>query len=136
MPLIAITRLRVRGRRFLPAFFVQTLRAAIQARRAQGNLAVTVLRDAQRTFWTRTAWTDESAMRLYLAADPHRRIMRSLASWCDEASVVHWIQPSAQPPSWSEAHRRMQGEGRPSRVDHPTEARREYRIAAIRTRKR
>ena len=35
MPVVPITRLRVRSRSFLPAFFVQTLRIARQAKRVQ-----------------------------------------------------------------------------------------------------
>jgi hypothetical protein len=134
LPLIAITRLRVRSWRFLPAFFFQTLRTALQAKRAPGNLAVSVLRDAQRTFWTRTVWLDEPAMRSYMMSSPHREVMRSLAEWCDEASVAHWQQPSAELPSWATAHERMQRDGRASRVNHPTAAHRAYEIAPIRGR--
>jgi len=54
--------------------------------------------------------------------------MASLAAWCDEASVAHWLQESEQLPSWETAHDRMQREGRPSRVDRPTEAHVAYRI--------
>jgi len=128
MPLIAITRLRVRSWRFLPGFFFQTLRTAIQAKGAEGNLAVSVLREARRTFWTRTVWTDEQAMRAYMSSDPHRGVMRSLAEWCNEAAVAHWTQDSPEPPSWEEAHERMQRDGRASRVNHPTEAHRAYQI--------
>src|SRR5664279_5093126 len=134
VPLVAITRLRVRSWRFLPAFFLQTIRAAAQAKRTQGNVAVSVLRDAHRTFWTRTVWVDELAMRSYMSADPHRGAMRSLAEWCDEASVVHWIQTSAKPPTWEESCGRMQRDGRASRVNNPTEAHRAYQIAPIRSR--
>jgi Domain of unknown function (DUF3291) len=134
VPLVAITRLRVRSWRYLPAFFFQTLRTAVQAKRTPGNLAVAVRRDASRTFWTRTVWLDEPAMRSYMSADPHRGVMRSLAEWCDEASVVHWIQDSATPPAWQESCARMQRDGRPSRVNHPSEAHRAYEIPPIRGR--
>jgi hypothetical protein len=87
-----------------------------------------VLREAHRTFWTRTVWTDERAMRAYMSSDPHRRVMRSLAEWCNEASVAHWVQDSSEPPSWEEAHWRMQRDGRASKVNHPTEAHRAYQI--------
>jgi len=52
----------------------------------------------------------------------HRQVMRRLSEWCDEASVVHWTQESPQPPSWEEAHQRLQESGRPSKVNHPSEA--------------
>src|SRR5438034_1147587 len=40
MPIVSITRLRVRSWSYLPTFFVQTLRIALQAARADGSLAV------------------------------------------------------------------------------------------------
>jgi hypothetical protein len=46
MPHVSITRLRVRSWQYLPAFFVAALRSALQARRAKGNLAVGMLREA------------------------------------------------------------------------------------------
>ena len=128
MPLISVTRLRIRGWRFMPAFGLQAFRTFSQARRAPGNLGVDALNDAHRTFWTRTAWTDEAAMRAYIRAAPHGPAMRRLAEWCDEASVAHWTQESAALPDWIEVHRRMQAEGRPSRVLHPTEAHLAFRI--------
>ena len=117
--------------RFLVPFLFQAARSALQAKGARGNLSVAVLRDARRAFWTCTIWTDEEAMRSYASADPHARIMRNLAEWCDEASVVHWRQDGPGAPSWSEACERMQRDGRPSRVNHPTEDHRAFRIAPI-----
>jgi hypothetical protein len=54
--------------------------------------------------------------------------MGKLAEWCDEASVVHWNQETADLPKWHEAHRRMVAEGRPSRVRHPSPAHQALRI--------
>lgn len=127
--LISITRLRVRSWRFLPAFFVKAMRSAFQARRDPGSLRVALLREANNTFWTATAWRDEEAMRSFMLAGAHRGAMKRLLDWCDEASVVHWLQASPELPPWEEAHRRMQQEGRPSKVRFPTEAQRQHRIA-------
>lgn len=128
MALIAVTRLRVRSARYLPGFLVFALLSALQARRASGNLGTGLLRDANRTFWTRTAWHDETSMRAFMMAKPHRRAMTGLAHWCDEASVVHWTQPNAALPDWHEAHRRMVAQGRPSKVNHPSAAHRACEI--------
>jgi hypothetical protein len=122
MPLISVTRLRIRSIRFLPAFFFYTLRANRQARAAMGNGAVELLPDAHGTCWTRTQWTDLKAMRAYVGSGAHREAMKRLAHWCDEASVVHWEQASTGLPGWDEAHRRMQQDGRPSKVNHPSAA--------------
>jgi Domain of unknown function (DUF3291) len=128
MPFVSITRLRVRSWRYLPAFLIQSFRAARQARRAVGNLEVSVLRDANLAFWTRTVWIDEAAMRSFMRSGVHRRVMSQLVEWCDEASVVHWLQEAPEPPSWREAHRRLQRQGRRSRVNHPSEAQRRFEI--------
>jgi hypothetical protein len=129
VPLISVTRLRIRSVRFLPAFFVYAFRSTRQAQRTPGNLGAAVFNDSRRTFWTRTAWRDEGAMRAFLLSGPHKLAMPKLAHWCDEASVVHWSQDTAELPAWPEAHRRMQAEGRPSRVRHPSAAHEAFRIA-------
>ena len=65
-----------------------------------------------------------------MMAMPHRSAMVKLAEWCDEASVVHWRQESAELPAWSEAHRRMVAEGRASRVRYPSAAHQAFQIPA------
>ena len=124
MPFVSITRLRVRSWRYVPGFLIQSLRAALQAKRATGNLAVSVLRDADRAFWTRTVWRDEAAMRAFMQSGVHRQVMARLPEWCDEAALAHWVQDRDEPPSWADAHRRLQQEGRRSRVSQPSEAQR------------
>ncbi len=120
MPLVAITRLRVRSLHYLPAFLLASLRSAREAKQAPGNLAVSVLSDANLAFWTRTLWTDERSMRAFMFAPAHRAVLPKLSQWCDEAAVGHWLQESPEPPPWEEVHRRLQHEGRTSRVDHPS----------------
>ena len=120
MPIVSMTRLRVRSWSNLPAFFVQTLRIARQAARADGNLAVTLLQDRRNTFWTSTSWSSEGSMKAFMHAKPHGPTMRRLLDWCDEAALVHWTQAGADLPSWEEAHKRIQQEGRPSKVNHPS----------------
>lgn len=128
MPLVSITRLRVRSWRFLPMFFFYALRSSRQAKHAEGNLAVALLREARNTFWTRTLWESEQAMKQFMLAAAHRSAMPHLMTWCDEASVVHWTQETAELPSWDVAHERMQKEGRRSKVHHPSEDQNEFRI--------
>jgi hypothetical protein len=43
------------------------------------------------------------------------------------------VQEAVEPPSWQEAHRRLQQEGRRSRVERPSEAHRGFEIPAPRT---
>ena len=130
MPLVSITRLRLRSWRYLPPFFVAAFRSVLQARGAKGNLAVSTLREAHNTFWTRSLWADEAAMKSFMESGAHGAVMPKLLEWCDEASVVRWTQDCAQEPTWKEAHRRMQRDGRASRVSHPSEAHRRFYVAA------
>ena len=130
MPFVSITRLRVRSWRYVPGFVIQFLRAALRARGTAGSLAVSVLRDADRAFWTRTVWREEAALAALMQSGVHRRVMARLPEWCDEAALVHWVQDTDEPPSWAEAHRRLQEEGRRSRVSHPSEAQRRFEIRA------
>ncbi len=120
MPFISITRLRVRSFRYLPVFLIGAFRSARQAKNAPGNLAVSLLSDANFTFWTRTLWNDERSMRGFMLAGLHRRVMPRLLQWCDEAAIAHWLQDSLEPLSWQEAYRRLQQEGRASKVDYPS----------------
>ncbi len=128
MPLVSITRLRVRSLRFLLAFIWYSLRSARQASRAPGNLATQILKERKRAFWTATAWTDESAMKNFMLASPHRVAMRKLLEWCDEAALVHWVQGTKDLPDWKEAQRRLQAEGRRSKVNHPSPGQIAYQI--------
>jgi Domain of unknown function (DUF3291) len=130
MPVISITRLRLRRWWFLPPFFVDAQRSSKQAAAAEGNLHVALLRDRRLTFWTATSWTSEAALKAFMHARPHGPAMRKLLDWCDEASVVHWTQDTGDLPPWDEAHRRLQQDGRPSKVHHPTAAHTAHRFPA------
>jgi hypothetical protein len=118
--LISVTRLRIRSLRYMPMFFIYSILSARQARRTPGNCGIDLLQDANNTFWTRTAWSNEKAMHHFMLGGMHRRAMPKLLDWCDEAATVHWIQESPQLPDWHEAHQRIVSEGRRSKVRHPS----------------
>lgn len=120
MPLVSVTRLRLRSVRYLIPFMMYSLMASRQARRSKGNLGLKLLRDANQAFWTLTAWQDEEDMRAFMMTGPHRRAMPKLLDWCDEASVAHWTQDESELPGWDQAHRKMVELGRPSKVTFPS----------------
>lgn len=122
MAFVSVTRLRVRSFRYLLQFVWQALKSARQAELAPGFLSGRVLREAKNTFWTVTAWEDETVMRAYRNGGAHRSVMPKLLEWCDEASLVHWSQESPELPHWQEAHRRLVKEGRTSKVNHASPA--------------
>ena len=127
--LISVTRLRIRSLRYLPMFIIYSLFSSRQARLALGNCGSDYLRDANNTFWTKTAWSDEKSLHSFVMGGMHRRAMPKLLDWCDEAATVHWTQESPQLPDWQEAHRRLISEGRRSKVRHPSPAHLVFEIA-------
>ena len=128
MPFISITRLRVRSPWYLPRFFWHAIRSQTQAKTASGNLGLSLLNDAHLTFWTKSAWTDDKAMRAFMMSGPHRAAMPALLDICDEASLAHWVQDSPTLPDWQEAHRRLVAEGRKSKVRNPSPAHEAFEI--------
>jgi hypothetical protein len=128
MPFVSVTRLRVRALRFVPAFIVYALRSSQQARTSTGFLGGALMRDNWKAFWTVTVWRDAKAMEVYRISGIHRVAMGKLLNWCDEASVAHWTQDSADVPGWPEAWNRMVTAGRASKVNHPSEAHLAFRV--------
>jgi hypothetical protein len=120
MPLVAVTRLRIRSYRFLVPFAWQAWRSFRQAKHAAGSLGVKVRTTGSLAFWTLTAWQDDAAMHTYRIARPHRDAMPKLLEWCDEAAVAHWHQESTALPGWDAAERRLAESGRLSKVNHPS----------------
>ena len=120
MPLVAVTRLRIRAARFVLPFWWHAWRSFSQAKNASGNLGARVRRAEGFAFWTLTVWEKEAAMTDYRIKLPHLQAMAKLLEWCDEASVVHWIQETAELPDWSIAEKRMAESGRISKVNHPS----------------
>jgi hypothetical protein len=135
MPLIAVTRLRIRSPRFLLPFVWYTWRSFRQAKHAAGSLAVKLRKAEGFAFWTMTMWQDESAMSAYRITPPHRHAMPHLLKWCDEAAVVHWNQESSELPDWETAEKRMAESGRLSKVNHPSTDQQAGRLDFIRSNK-
>jgi hypothetical protein len=128
MPFVSVTRLRVRALRFMPPFIVYALSSSQQARKSAGFLGGALMRDNWKAFWTVTVWRDAKAMEAYRIAGIHRVAMPKLLNWCDEASVMHWTQASADVPVWPEAYGRMVAGGRASKVNNPSQAQLAFQI--------
>ena len=120
MIFVSLTRLRVRSFRFMPLFTLHMLRTVKQVKRAPGFQHGVLLADRSWTFWTLTAWDSQESMRGYMTTGSHKAAMPHLLHWCDEASVVHWIQEETSLPTWIEAHARMCESGRASKVRNPS----------------
>ena len=128
MAFVSVTRLRVRSAWYLAPFILRAIKVTRQSQRSSGFLGARLLVEAKKVFWTLTAWEDSSAMNAFRTQGAHGGAMPKLIEWCDEASVVHWTQPTDALPSWQDAHYRMMKEGRPSKVKHPSPAHVAYEI--------
>jgi len=122
MPLIVVTRLRLRDPAFFDEFFAAAVAVVEQAQGTEGNLGADVLAEANNTYWTRTAWQGRVAMDSFVGTEPHLSTMNRIDDWCDEAAFVDWEQPSADPPDWQEAYRRLVADGVVFSLTHGTQA--------------
>ncbi|HEY0704235.1 MAG TPA: antibiotic biosynthesis monooxygenase [Candidatus Acidoferrales bacterium] len=122
MTFISITRLHVRSYLYLPVFVWRAQQSISQSQSAPGFIHGRLMRESSNTWWTITAWDTDAAMNAFRTSGAHQSVMPKLMVWCDEASVVHWTQPTTDLPTWAEAHRRMLAEGRFSKVNDPSPA--------------
>lgn len=120
MIFVSVTRLRLRSLRFLPAFALRAVGSTRQIRRSPGFIDGRFATEGVSAFWTITAWREDAAMLHYRNSGEHGRAMSRLIEWCDEASLVHWLQEDAVLPTPVEAVARMVEEGRLSKVRHPS----------------
>src|SRR5215472_6257946 len=111
MPVIVVTRLRLKDPAFFDEFFASAIAVTEQAQNAKGNLGADVLAEANNTYWTRTAWQERSAMDAFVEGEPHLETMSRLDDWCDEATFVDWEQDSAELPGWQAGYRRLVTDG-------------------------
>ena len=124
MPVIVITRLRLRDPAFFDEFFASAVAVVEQAQGTDGNLAADVLAEANNTYWTRTAWQERSSMDGFVGSEPHLGTMARLDDWCDEAAFVDWEQPTAGTLDWQEGYRHLVADGQASSLTHGTDANR------------
>jgi quinol monooxygenase YgiN len=122
MPIIVVTRLRLRDPALFDVFFTSAVAVTEQAESSGGNLGADVLADANNVFWTRTAWQDRAAMDAFVGTEPHLGTMAKLDEWCDEATFIDWEQGSADPPDWQTSFRRLVADGQVAELTRATDA--------------
>ncbi|TCM53145.1 hypothetical protein C8J36_107107 [Rhizobium sp. PP-F2F-G48] len=105
---VSITGLQLKARRHQPRFWWHAIRSMIQARKAPGNLS-TDARLIDGVHHTRTAWTDEAAMRRYLVAGAHLQAMKAFGAIATGKTLGFTTDAL---PDWDEVHRLWQTEGR------------------------
>ena len=86
MPVIVVTRLRLKDPEFFPEFFAAAVAVVEQAKSTDGNLAAEVLADENGVYRTRTGWLGRGPMRDIVGREAHLSTMAHLDDWCDEAT--------------------------------------------------
>ncbi len=122
MPVIVVTRLRLRDPAFSDEFFASAVGVVEQATNSAGNLGADVLADANNTYWTRTAWQGRDLMDAFVGSEPHLSTMGRIDDWCDEATFVDWEQADADLPGWQDGYGRLIASGNAASLTHATDA--------------
>src|SRR5215472_18783962 len=122
MPVIVVTRLRLKDPAMFDEFFASAVAVVEQAQKSAGNLGADVLAEANNTYWTRTAWQGRDVMDAFVGTEPHLHTMSRIADWCDEATFVDWEQPGADLPGWQDSYGRLVADGQPASLTDATEA--------------
>ena len=122
MPLMVVTRLRLKNPGVLDAFFAAAVAVLEQAKKSKGSLGSDALAEANDTWWTVTAWADRPTMEAFVQAEPHRATMAGLDDWCDEATFVDWEQASPDLPDWPTSYQHIVADGTSANLVHPSAA--------------
>ena len=122
MPLMVVTRLRLKNPGVLDAFFAAAVAVLEQAKNSAGSLGADALAEANDTWWTVTAWADRATMGAFVQAEPHLATMARLDDWCDEATFADWEQDSPDLPDWPTCYQHIVAEGKSAELSHPSAA--------------
>jgi hypothetical protein len=122
MPIIAVTRLRLRDPSLLDEFFTHAAAVLEQAMKSEGNLGADALAEARDTWWSVTAWHQRAQVKAYVNAEPHLSTEGLLDHLCDEATFVDWEQASAELPEWPTSWRRLVAVGQSAALTNQSEA--------------
>jgi hypothetical protein len=122
MPIMVVTRLRLRDPEFMDDFFTHAVAVIEQATASEGNLGADALAEAHDVWWSVTAWHDRNQMQDFVDTEPHRSTAALLDHLCDEATFVDWEQPSPELPDWQTSWRHLVADGYSAELTNQSEA--------------
>ncbi|KQV19137.1 MULTISPECIES: DUF3291 domain-containing protein [unclassified Kitasatospora] len=107
--LVMASRLEVSSLRHSPRFFLKSLSAWRQVRRAPGAVGASLIAQPLKgVFWTLSAWEDRKALYTYAKTEPHHSIMTSLRAVTKTSTFVFWEVAAEQLPiDWADAKNRI-----------------------------
>ncbi|MFD3440003.1 DUF3291 domain-containing protein [Streptomyces sp. NPDC058685] len=111
---VMASRLDVRSAKDVPRFFLKSLSAWGQVRKAPGALGASLEAQLLKgVFFTLSAWEDKEALYTYARTEPHKSIMTGLRSVMSESTFTFWEVPVAELPiDWKDAKRRIEDQAR------------------------
>lgn len=122
MPVIVVTRLRLKDPALLDEFFTAAVAAIEQAQKSAGNLGADALADANNAWWSVSSWQDREPMMAFVNSEPHLGISKRLDHFCDEATFVDWEQASPDLPDWQTSWRHITTDGQVATLTQPSAA--------------
>lgn len=126
MPILAMTRFRLKSIWLLPQFMRASELAVAQLRIAPGFLRAKLLAEPNLAMWTASLWRSEDSMRAYYLTGAHRKLMPELADLACEAIAGHAESESCELPSWRIIHAELCRVGRFSEaLSEPSERHRD-----------
>lgn len=107
---VMASRLELRQLRDVPSFLAAALRIRRQMLGSPGALGLSLIaRPLHRTFWTLSAWQDQSALQAATGREPHKQIMKRFRTRMAGSSFVTWTATTtALPIPWADALRRLE----------------------------
>ena len=124
MPVIVVTRLRLKDPALLDEFFTDGVAAIEQAQKSEGNLGTDALAEAHNAWWSVSAWQDRQLMQAFVNSQPHLGITARLDHYCDEATFVDWEQDSPDLPDWQTSWRHLTADGKAAELTDASPANR------------
>jgi quinol monooxygenase YgiN len=122
MPVIVVTRLRLKDHSVEEEFYDAALAVMEQVNGTDGSLGSDALADENNVWWTLTAWQDRDAVQAFVNTEPHLSTMAMVDEWCDEATFVYWEQSTPDLPDWQTSFNRLVEDGQPASLTHASEA--------------
>lgn len=108
MPFLAITRLKLKSVRQVPAFLRANEPSFQQAMASEGFMGGKALLDFSASAWTQTLWRDADCIRRFYLQGEHRQLMIQLNEFACEASTCSMEFAESRLPSWWQASRILQ----------------------------
>ncbi|MEY7980858.1 DUF3291 domain-containing protein [Streptomyces pilosus] len=111
---VMASRFEVRSLKDVPRFFLKSLVAWRQVRRAPGALGASLeARPFRKVFHTLSAWESREALYAYARAEPHRSVMIGLRAAMRDSTFTFWEVPVDRLPiDWDDAKRRIDARAR------------------------